>query len=194
MKNKAMKQKAILEAARRVLAASDPAAATMDRIAAEAGVAKGTLFLYYPSKDALLAAVYSDLMQTFVAGLESVRDSGLRGEVLLRAAVRSVVEHLARKTGLMDALGEKRPGLGKGCHSQLRAKAPAVQGTLKDIIEKCAADGLLTLEDPLYMASALFGLCRGSFAYARGAGRTLSAGEKTDRVVEIYLNGVRRKK
>ncbi|MCX5785476.1 MAG: TetR/AcrR family transcriptional regulator [Elusimicrobia bacterium] len=194
MKVKILKQKTILEAARRVLAASDPAGATMDRIAAEAGVAKGTLFLYYPSKDALLAAVHSDLMKTFVADLESVRDSGLRGEALLRAAVKSVVEHLARKTGLMDALGEKRPGTGGGCPPQLRAKKPAVLGALKDILEKCAADGLVTLEDPLYMASALFGLCRGSFAYARGAGRTLSAGEKTDRVIAIYLDGIRRKK
>lgn len=193
MKTKISKKQVILEAARRVLAQSGSADATMDRIAAEAGVAKGTLFLYYPSKNALFTAVRSGLMKTFVSGLESVRDSGLHGEALLRAAVKSVVEHLDRKTGLMDALGEKRAGPGGGCTKQHREKLPVVLSTLKEILEKCAVDGLVTLEDPLYMASALFGLCRGSFAYARGAGRALSSCEKTDRVVRIYLHGVRRK-
>ena len=191
MKPKASKRKIILEAARRVLAASDPAHATMDRIAAEAEVGKGTLFLYYPGKDALFAAVHANLMESFASDLKAIRDSKLRGSALLRAGVRSVVEHMERKTGLMDALGEKRDGPGGVCRRHPRAKAPVILGVLKDILEKCAADGLITLKDPLYMASALFGLCRGSFAYARGAGRTLSAAEKTSRVMEIYLNGIR---
>lgn len=187
MKDRTTKQRSILEAARRVLAA-DPAAATMDRIAKEAGVAKGTLFLYFSGKAALIAAVRADLMNSFIADLETVRGSGLRGEELLRAAVASVVGHFDRKTGMMDALGEKPAS----CAGVTRAKAPAVLAALRDIIEKCAADGLITLEDPLYMASALFGLCRGSRAYLRGAGRALSVREKTDRVVRIYLDGVRR--
>ena len=184
MDQKTARQKNILEAARKVLLAADSANVTMESIAREAGVAKGTLFLYYPGKTALLAAVYSDLTKSFVSGLESIRDSGLRVEKLLRSAVKALVEHLAGKNALMDILGEKHRR--RPC-----AKAPVILGALKTILEKCAADGLLTLEDPLYAASALFGLCRGSLAYSRGPGRSLSPADKAARVLEIYLYGLR---
>ncbi len=187
MTPKIHKKKAILEAVRRVLTTSAPAAATMDHIAAEAGVAKGTLFLYYPSKEALFSAVYADLMTAFVSKLESVRDSGLRGEELLSAAIISVVEHMDSKAGIMDALNENRPG--GACARGPKVKAPVILATLSDILQKCAADGLIRLKDPLYMASALFGLCRGSFSYSRGPGRALPLTEKTARIMDIYLHG-----
>lgn len=190
MAPKISKQRTILEAARKVLSAADPHDVTMETVAAEAGVAKGTLFLYYPSKDALFAAVHSDLMNSFVSSLEAIRDSGQRGEKLLAAAVHTLVEHLARKTGLMEALGERTR------HSSLKTanKIPKAQGVLRDILGKCAEDGLLRLEDPFYTASALFGLCRGSRAYARGKGRSLTAAEKTKRVLDIFLDGIRKNK
>jgi len=201
---KISKQKAILKAARKVLLAADSADVTMESIAREAGVAKGTLFLYYPSKDALLAAVHTDLTKAFVAELVSIMNHGSGGEQLLRCAVKALIEHLARKTVLMDALGERhRCGLhgslaakshGGNLKLARAAKVPAILGALRSILEKCAADGLITLEDPLYAASALFGLCRGSLAYSRGPGRSLSSANKAQRVINIYLYGLRRKK
>ena len=185
---KASKQRSILQAARKLLLAADSADVTMDSVAREAGVAKGTLFLYYPSKAALFSAVHEDLTKAFVAHLVSIRDSGSRGEELLRGAVKALVEHLVRKTVLMDALGEKHLCRPPG------ARATPILGALVSILEKCAADGLITIEDPLYAASALFGLCRGSLAYSRGPGRSLSSADKAKRIINIYLNGVRRKK
>jgi len=185
---KTTKQRSILQAARRLLLAANSADVTMDSIAREAGVAKGTLFLYYPSKAALFAAVHADLTKAFVAHLLSIRDCGSRGEELLRGAVKALVEHLARKTVLMDALGEKHVCRPPG------NRATPILGALASILEKCAADGLITLEDPMYAASALFGLCRGSLAYSRGPGRSLSSAEKGERIINIYLNGLRREK
>lgn len=185
---KISKQRAILQAARKLLLAADSADVTMDSIAREADVAKGTLFLYYPSKAALFAEVHADLTKAFVAQLVSIRDRGSRGEELLRGAVKALIEHLARKTVLMDALGEKHRCRPPG------ARATPILAALAGILEKCAADGLITLKDPLYAASALFGLCRGSLAYSRGPGRSLSAADKMERVTDIYLHGLRRKK
>jgi AcrR family transcriptional regulator len=49
--------RAILEAAARVFEAEGLAAATTDRIAARAGVSVGSLYQYFPHKDAILAAL-----------------------------------------------------------------------------------------------------------------------------------------
>lgn len=54
----------ILEAARRVLARYGVQGATVDRVAEEAKVAKGTIYLYFPSKDELVhAAVLAGLRE-----------------------------------------------------------------------------------------------------------------------------------
>jgi len=47
----------ILDAAARVFVEKGPSAATMDDVAAEAGVAKGTIYLYFDSKEQLLRSL-----------------------------------------------------------------------------------------------------------------------------------------
>src|SRR3712207_3197971 len=51
------KERAILDAALEVFAESGFAQARLDAVAARAGVAKGTIYLYFPSKQALFEAL-----------------------------------------------------------------------------------------------------------------------------------------
>lgn len=64
---KAFKREAILQAARKVFGRDGLDAATLRAIAAAAGIAVGTVYLHYPSKEALyadmLAASLSDLLK-----------------------------------------------------------------------------------------------------------------------------------
>ncbi len=50
----------ILDAARRVIADVGYADASMERIAQKAGVAKGTLYLYFENKETLLVRTFED--------------------------------------------------------------------------------------------------------------------------------------
>ncbi len=65
------KQEAILEAAARALAEHGAAAATTARIARLAGVAEGTVFTYFDTKDALLNALYLYLKDGLRAAMMS---------------------------------------------------------------------------------------------------------------------------
>jgi len=56
------KREALLAAARRLIARAGLHATPTSAIAREAGVAHGTLFLYFPTKDALLNALYLELV------------------------------------------------------------------------------------------------------------------------------------
>lgn len=64
---RAFKRDAILQAARKIFGRDGLEAATLRAIAAEAGIAVGTVYLHYPSKEALyadmLAASLSDLLK-----------------------------------------------------------------------------------------------------------------------------------
>src|SRR5215213_8038804 len=57
------KREAILTAALRLIARLGLHAAPMSAVAREAGVAAGTLYLYFPSKEAMINALYLDLLE-----------------------------------------------------------------------------------------------------------------------------------
>jgi len=82
----------ILDAALRVIARNGPVGATMQAIADEAGVAKGTIYLYFRNREVLLEktaeACFSQLLDRLEAALAEPGPLRLR----LREAVRTKVE------------------------------------------------------------------------------------------------------
>jgi AcrR family transcriptional regulator len=92
----------ILEAAARVLVKDGLERTTTNRVAAAAGVSIGSLYQYYPSKDALVAALITrhvDAMRSLVlAALEDVR------ALPLRPAARAIIELVVRAHAVDPAL------------------------------------------------------------------------------------------
>jgi AcrR family transcriptional regulator len=85
----------ILEAAARIFHEQGYAGATTNDIADEAGLSIGSLYQYFPNKDALLAALTKRHITTTTSSLAAMigklpEDSGFN--VILRAVVRFLVE------------------------------------------------------------------------------------------------------
>ncbi len=185
------KELEILQAATRVLAAGGFDALTLDQVAKETGVAKGTLFLYYRNKQELVLAVFSAMAGTLGRTLAAITASGLPPEELLKQTILALLEHFDKKrdiTGYSGGLPLAGPGKEK-----LRASFAANMAAIAAALKLCASGGLLELEDPLFSASALFGLCRGSNSYARAAGRGLPVQERARRIAGIFLDGTRKR-
>src|SRR5512139_1855436 len=88
------RHEAILDAAERLLARSPDRVANVAEVADEAGLAKGTVYLYFPSKEALLLAVHDRAIDEFfsaVIALVEARDP-VRIEDMLRLTRRHLVE------------------------------------------------------------------------------------------------------
>jgi AcrR family transcriptional regulator len=104
---------AVLTAAARIFATHGYAAGTTNRIAEAAGVSVGSLYEYFPNKDALLVA----LMEAHVAEGQALLEhaaAGVMGRSLrLRAAVRQLVGAMialhARDRALHRVLFEEAP-------------------------------------------------------------------------------------
>ena len=101
---------AILAATRRVIAERGPGKFTMSAIAAAAGVSRPTLYRWFPTKDALLAALTAYEEQLFDARLEAVIEAQRTPARRLDAALR-VPGDLPRRP---DGPGPDR------CRSRLR--------------------------------------------------------------------------
>jgi AcrR family transcriptional regulator len=80
------KRRQIMEAARALFMAHGYGATSTDAIAREAGVSKATLYAYFPSKDALWAAMVDETCQRILATVTPVLTStGDVGESLVEA-------------------------------------------------------------------------------------------------------------
>jgi AcrR family transcriptional regulator len=85
---------ALVEATRRLLASEGVAAITTARVAELAGVSIGSLYQYFPSREALIAAVIDHKLETDLQELTPVI-LGLR-EASLEAAIHGLVEVTVR--------------------------------------------------------------------------------------------------
>jgi len=86
----------ILAAARRIFAEHGFRDATLDQIAAAAGMAKGTLYLYFSSKEEIFASSVRSRLQEVHAAVARAIAAALGTEAKIRAAIHTrFVMHLA---------------------------------------------------------------------------------------------------
>jgi AcrR family transcriptional regulator len=88
---------AIVEAAARVLARHGYAAATTNRIAERAGVSIGSLYEYFPDKDAILAALFERHTERGGAEVLAALEAEIAGGAALPALVQALVAALLRQ-------------------------------------------------------------------------------------------------
>ena len=173
----AFRRGALLDAARRVFGTRGFEQATMDAIADEAGVAKGTIYLYYPSKQSIHDA-------TFAAGtaeLTALTDARVEAAPTPKAAIAAFVhtrvayfqEHpdyfRMYVTEVSRIVTDRAPRKGV-CRTALDGHTRALQG----VIEQAVARGDVRGVDAAATALAVFDLTRGLVA------RRVLTGAKSD--------------
>jgi len=77
VKERELRRAAILDAARKVFLEVGIEQASMDRIATEAELAKGTLYIYFPGKNQLILAIMADHIEQLNALLSDITQSRL---------------------------------------------------------------------------------------------------------------------
>jgi AcrR family transcriptional regulator len=105
---------AILEAAARILETAGFAGYTTNAIAARAGVSVGSLYQYFPNRDALTAALIERESAPLLAQVE-VAESASNCEAVLRGLIRAAVAHQMQRPELARLLDfeERRLPLGE---------------------------------------------------------------------------------
>lgn len=163
----AFRRGTLIDAARRVFGDKGFEQATMEAIADAAGVAKGTIYLYYPSKQAIYDA-------TFAAGtaeLTSLTEARVRSAPTPKAAIAAFVlarvqyfqEHpdyfgmYVSEVGRM--VGDRTPRQGV-CQGALDGHTQALQA----VLEAAVARGEVRAVDPGATALAVFDITRGLVA------------------------------
>lgn len=189
------KKRLILDAACRVLVKRGFQEFVLDEVAQEAGVAKGTLFLYYKSKDDLFSSAFADLVDQLGASLDAVLASETAGLPLLTDAVRAILGHFDRNRDFLSQFAAgKFPACGTKSNSMLMGKYQDNTRRMTLILRKCAEGGLFKPKDFSFESLALLGLCRSAMLTQVIHGSRHPLEKEVNKIVEFFLHGIGGKK
>jgi AcrR family transcriptional regulator len=140
---RAERRDAILAAALDEFSSQGFAAARLDDVAKRAGVAKGTIYLYFRDKEALFQELIRSMLTPVVGSLEALRDA----DIPLRAVADQLVEIFVRDIfgtrrrdviRLMIAEGRRFPNLAEFYYREVLSRILAAMRTL---LARAAARG-----------------------------------------------------
>jgi AcrR family transcriptional regulator len=140
----------ILDAALTVFSARGFAAAKLDEVAKEAGVSKGTLYLYFASKEALFEAMALELMRAPVlAQLETIANAESAADGL-RQLIRFMTKMLddPRRSALPKLIIAESAGFPELAKIWLKQVIQPVRQRLAQLIEAGIANGEFRKVDP----------------------------------------------
>ncbi len=185
------KKLSILDSARRLLVKRGFQDITLDEVARLAGVAKGTLFLYYRNKDELFAAAFADLVDRLALVLDELSRSDQQGEALLRATVRAILAHLEQNRDFVSQFGAgKFPACGSRSSGLLMKKFLKNNRRLSRLLARALGRRGPGPSDQAFEAFALFGLCRSAMMEKLILKSDRPLVDRADKVVEFFLAGV----
>lgn len=84
----------ILQVAEEVLMEKGYHETSMDEIAARVGIAKGTVYLHFPSKEDLVVAIFARDMQEFLQAVEAEIENAAASELTVRAKLGAVLHFM----------------------------------------------------------------------------------------------------
>ena len=159
------KRAAILEAAVVEFRQSGYETTSMDRIAAQAGVSKRTVYNHFPSKEALFAQILERLWASSLEG----QDLAYRADRPLRPQLLELVTQKLRLLRDPNFVDLARVAIAAAIHSPERAQDMVArmgerEEGITTWIRAAAADGRLKTSDPLFASMQLQSLVKG-FAF-----------------------------
>ncbi len=171
----------ILEVAKEAFSRSG-ASTSLDDIAKEAGVGPGTLYRHFPTRDALLEAVYRTEVEKLAAAQKKFSDT-MRPVAALRAWMLLFVDYIAAKQIIAPALNTFVGGPSK----LYEGSRHLVVGAIDALVERAVESGDIREDlEPFDLLRALIGVANVS----SGPGWQQSA----KRLVDILISGSRPEK
>jgi AcrR family transcriptional regulator len=193
-KQRQEREELILQVAEEVLMEKGYYDSSIDEIAGRVGVAKGTVYLHFPSKEDLVIAIFARDMQTFLQGIQSVISLKQTAQEKLTAMLEYLYSGLfSKRTQLLYTIFNS---------AELRHTFMEKKGCLRELWEQISSLALALLEegkasdefDPeiptSVMLSTFFSLLSPHSYERLVVGEKMSGEEMVHYLTRIYFGGV----
>jgi TetR/AcrR family fatty acid metabolism transcriptional regulator len=185
------KRERILRAATDVFAQSGYFNSKVSEIARAAGVADGTIYLYFDGKEDLLTSIFREHTRNYLQSLERDVAHVNRPEERVRIAIRHHLETLGRDRSLaIVAQVELRHSL-KFMTLLSHQEIADYLSILRKIVEQGQADGVFRRNlHPQLVAKAIFGIVDEMVTSWILSEKDYSLADQSDEVADFVLNGL----
>ena len=194
----AFRTREILAAARSLLEQRGPEAMTMEEIAAAAGVAKGTVYLYFQSKDHLIQALIARVGENLIQDVEaSLQAPGTPPEKLIRM-VSVLLEYLNRGRLLFPIYARELLQKEQASREGFRRRYQELEEQFVALVTRLFAEGIAAGHfipaNPRLLTFLIRGLIRATGYYQKAEGQADAAKEALPVILTLISSGLIREK
>jgi len=200
-RERARRQQEILEAAREVFFEKGIHRATMDDVAAQAEISKGTVYLYFQSKESILAHLLLEGLSILLSQLEAAYapQEPLSAEKHLRQLVEAYWQFSHTYPDyfrLLMALdrGRFRERVAAEMYQQILTESTRGLELAAKAIRQGTEEGVFTADDPLLAAGVLWGALNGALTVMANPVRQemipVEPKAVFDETFELFLRGL----
>ncbi len=190
-KNKSEKYQIILDSAGAVFAEHGFYRATISQIAAKAGVADGTLYLYFKNKDDILYQYISYKTEIVFEKMRAAVEKGKNAEEKLRLLIRCHLEEF-QSDRHMAVIFQSEARYLRDIQSQIKDISKMYLDLLSDIIEQGQIEG--AMRQDLFVGLVkrfILGAVEGVISTWVTAEGRYDLVSMADPLVDLYLTGVK---
>jgi AcrR family transcriptional regulator len=187
-------RRAILDAAEKVFGRRGFADAKISEIAKETGLAVGTLYNYFSSKETIFTALLEDRGETMAAEIERLAKAPGDPIVRIWNLVRAKCEFLESHVDMLEIFGQlgvRGLGLGKLCGPGFEERKARILGCYELAVREAVKEGKLRKDvSAKELSASLNGLINGlTNAWLGGSRQSRLGAAIIDTVMKIFLEG-----
>ncbi|MCX5894151.1 MAG: TetR/AcrR family transcriptional regulator [Deltaproteobacteria bacterium] len=186
----------ILAAARRLVQKLGAEAVTMEEIAAAAGVAKGTVYLYFHGKEDLIQALISQVGENMLAGIEAIVAGPGSPPEKIQQVASLLLDYLMRERALFPAYARDILRRGRGASPAYWQHLQEMEENFVNLVTRLFAAGIESGQfipaDPRLLTFLLRGMVRAVGYYQMEEGQTEAVQEALPVVLTLLSAGMTR--
>lgn len=189
--HRAVRRQAIVEAAARLFAELGYTDCDMERLAAELNIAKGTLYLYFSSKEELFYACVDDGMRQMQTAVNAAADQEQEPFEQISQAIRTYFQFFEDHPEHVELLIQERANFKHRKRPTYFEYREANRARWRELWTRLIKEGRVRNDLPVERILDTIGnLLYGTMFTNHFVGRQVSSQEQFDSILEIVLDGV----
>ena len=180
----------IIDAARRVIVQHGLANASMEKIADAANISKGTLYLYFDSKEALVREATERGHAALAEAVAAATEAATAPVDALHAYVRAVIAFSDENAVMFRAMDMHPDSAGAPAAKAVEKRIGAYVDLLEGFLDQGMADGSIRPVRPRQVARILVEAVRGIVIERLREASPRPVDEDATALVDVVLNGI----